>query len=53
MLNHFFNWVVENWIALGLGLSELLAIFPSKYNGIIQTIWKILAGFVTKGDSNK
>lgn len=43
---HFFNWIVENWIALGLGLSELLALFPGKYSGIIQSIWKILSAVI-------
>ena len=48
MINQFFHWVVENWIALGLGLSELLAVFPNKYNGIIQSIWKILTALLVK-----
>jgi hypothetical protein len=46
MVSHLWTWIVSNWIALGLTLSELLALFPGKYNGIIQTVWKLLTGFV-------
>lgn len=48
VLSHFFGWVVENWIALGFGLSELLALFPGKYSGLIQSIWKVLSALLVK-----
>lgn len=48
MLHNFLNFIIEHAIAIGLVLSEVLAFFPSKYTGLIKSLWKIAESFATR-----
>ena len=46
-----FVWISNNWIAIGLIVSEIAALLPGQYSGIIQSLLKFLDFFFKR--SNK
>jgi hypothetical protein len=37
------NWLAANWVPVALIVSEIAALLPTKANGIIQGVLKVLA----------
>lgn len=42
------QFISDNWIAISLVVSEVLALTPTKYNGIIQSIIKVVGVILKK-----
>lgn len=41
MLVKVWDFITQNWVWIPLVISEVAALLPSKFNGIIQSILKI------------
>jgi hypothetical protein len=47
-MSAFYTFLVAHWAAIGLTVSEIMALLPGKYSGIVQTVLKIIGYFIPK-----
>jgi len=48
-----FTWLSENWIVVALVCSEIAALLPNRYNGILQGFIKFGSIFFEKKSSKR